>query len=195
MKKRTYANGKVEEHPMIFPTHLRTGSMWLRTPIDDTHTLQWTVGFTASEDGTTSDPATDEPEVTYLAPVKDPPDALHPQAKFNFYANWGQILVQDMVMWETQGPRSDREHERLATSDEGITMLRELMFQEIEKVRRGDDPMGVMRDPNHPIVDTNFENEKGRLSGVATQVVDWRAPGMENVSEEQLSKQGYGGPA
>jgi hypothetical protein len=85
--------------------------------------------------------------------------------------------------------------ERLATSDEGIVMLRELMFREIEKVRQGLDPMGVMRDPNHPIVDTNLENEKGRLSGVATQTVDWRAPGMENVPAEQLSSQGYGGPA
>jgi 5,5'-dehydrodivanillate O-demethylase len=194
MKKRTYSNGKVEEHPMIFPTHLRTGSMWLRTPIDDTHTLQWTIGFKASEDGSTSDPATDEPEVTYLAPVKDPPNARHPQARFNFYAPWGQILVQDMVMWETQGPVSERTTERLATSDEGIVMLRELMVREIEKVRQGLDPMGVMRDPNHPIVDTNFDNEKGRLSGLSTDTVDWRAPGMEKVPAEQLSPQGYGGP-
>ncbi len=195
MKKRVYTNGKIEEHPMIFPTHLRTGSMWLRTPIDDTHTLQWTVGFTKTEDGSTSDPRTEEPEVTYLAPLKDPPDAIHPKARYNFYAPWGQILAQDMVMWETQGPVSDRTIERLATSDEGIAMLRELMFQEIEKVRQGLDPMGVIRDPNHPIIDTNLDNERGRLSGLATETVEWRAPGMENVPAEALSSQGYGGPA
>jgi 5,5'-dehydrodivanillate O-demethylase oxygenase subunit len=196
MKRRTYANGKVEEHPMVFPTHLRTGSMWLRTPIDDTHTLQWTVGFTKSEDGSTTDPWTEEPDVTYLDPLKDKPGAIHPEASYNFYAPWGQILAQDIVMWETQGPISDRRVERLATSDEGIQMLRDLMFREIENVQRGEDPMGVQRDPNHAIVDTNFENEKGRLAGVSTDTVEWRAPGMENVPEEQLASQhGYGGLA
>jgi 5,5'-dehydrodivanillate O-demethylase len=196
MKKRTYKNGKVEEHPMIFPTHLRTGSMWLRTPIDDTHTLQWTVSLVKSEDDSdVSDPLTDEPEVTYLAPVKDPPDASHPVARFNFYAPWGQILTQDMVMWETQGPVSNRMDERLATSDAGIVMLRELMFQEIEKVKQGLDPMGVVRDPNHAIVDTNFENEHGRLTGVVTETVDWRAPGLEGVSAEQLATMGYNRPS
>jgi len=56
MKKRVYKDGRVEEHPMIFPTHLRTGSMWLRTPIDDTHTWQATVAFVRHEDGSTVDP-------------------------------------------------------------------------------------------------------------------------------------------
>ncbi len=195
MKKRVYKNGKIEEHPMIFPTHLRTGSMWLRTPIDDTHTMHLTIGFQKNEDGSTVDPRTEEPEVTYLQPVKDPPNALHPEARFNFYAPWGQILTQDIVMWETQGPVSPREGERLATSDKGIVMLRELMFQEIEKVQRGLDPLGVIRDPNHAIIDTNLENERGRLAGIATETVDWRAPGLENVTAEQLASTGYGRPA
>jgi 5,5'-dehydrodivanillate O-demethylase oxygenase subunit len=192
MKKRVYKDGRIEEHPMIFPTHLRTGSMWLRMPIDETHTWQATVSFQESEDGSTTDPTVEEPEVTYLPSIKDPPDALHPQAKYNFYAPWGQILTQDMVMWETQGPISPRTDERLATSDKGIVMLRDLMFQEIEKVQRGDDPLGVIRDPNHAIIDTNFENEKGRPAGIATQTVEWRAPGMEKATEEELSSTAYG---
>ena len=192
MKKRVYKDGRIEEHPMIFPTHLRTGSMWLRTPIDETHTWQATVSFQESEDGSVVDPSTEEPEVVYLPPVKDPPDAMHPVAKFNFYAPWGQILTQDMVMWETQGPISPRPDERLATSDKGIVMLRELMVQEIEKVQRGDDPLGVIRDPNHAIIDTNFENENGRPAGMATETVEWRAPGMENASAEELSSTAYG---
>jgi hypothetical protein len=98
-------------------------------------------------------------------------------------------------MWETQGPISPRHDERLATSDKGIVMLRELMFQEIEKVKQGQDPMGVVRDPNHPIIDTNLENENGRPAGMATQTVDWRAPGMENATEAELSATTYGGPA
>src|SRR5438093_9202887 len=68
MKKRIYKNGKIEEHPMIFPTHLRTGSMWLRTPIDQTHTYQIVVSFRKGTDGSTVDPATEEPEVVFLPP-------------------------------------------------------------------------------------------------------------------------------
>ena len=52
----------------------------------------------------------------------------------------------------------------------------------------------MIRDPNHAIIDTNLENEKGRISGIATETVDWRAPGMENVPAEQLAA-GFGGPS
>jgi len=197
MKKRVYVGGQVEEHPMIFPTHLRTGSLWLRTPIDRTHTLQMVVSFRKNADGSTSDPTTEQPEVVYLPPVKDPPDKMHPEARFNFYAPFGQILSQDMVMWETQGAISPRHEERLATSDKGIVMLRELMFSEMEKVQRGDDPLGVVRDANHAIIDTNLEHENGRASGIRTETVPWRAPGLENLSEDQLAATtaNYGGPA
>jgi 5,5'-dehydrodivanillate O-demethylase oxygenase subunit len=155
MKKRIYKTGTVDEHPMIFPTHLRTrGSIWLRTPVDDTHTLQFTLNFKATEDG--SEVEQEEIPVEYLQPIKTPADAVYPQARYDLYVKWGQILTQDMVMWETQGPVSNRPVERLATSDKGIVMLRELMFQEIEKVQRGEEPMGVIRDPNHPVIDTNL---------------------------------------
>lgn len=96
-------------------------------------------------------------------------------------------------MWETQGPISPRPDERLATSDAGVVMLRELMFSEMEKVQRGDDPLGVIRDPNHAIIDTNLDHERGRESGIETETVPWRAPGLENVPEEQLAAMGYGG--
>ncbi|HZT08828.1 MAG TPA: Rieske 2Fe-2S domain-containing protein [Chloroflexota bacterium] len=194
MKKRVYKNGSVEEHPMIFPTHLRTGQLWLRTPMDDTHTWQVTMAFVRNADGSAVDPSTEDPEVIYLPAVKDPADAMHPVAKYNFYAPWGQILTQDIVMWETQGPISPRVDERLATSDKGIVMLRDLMFSEIEKVQRGEDPMGVIRDPDHAIIDTNLDHEHGRITGISTQTVAWRAPGMENVSEAELAVMGYGRP-
>jgi hypothetical protein len=68
------------------------------------------------------------------------------------------------------------------------------MFQEIEKVQQGLDPMGVIRDPNHPIIDTNLANEHGRLSGIATETVNWRAPGLENATAEELAAMGYNAP-
>ena len=76
----------------------------------------------------------------------------------------------------------------------GVVMLRELMFQEMEKVQRGDDPLGVVRDPNHAIIDTNLDHERGRESAIETETVPWRAPGLENVPEEELATMGYGAP-
>ena len=59
-------------------------------------------------------------------------------------------------MWETQGAVSDRTKEHLGASDEGIVMLRRLMFENIEKVERGEDPLGIVRDDS-VVIDTNFE--------------------------------------
>ncbi len=140
---------------MIFPTHLRTrGSIWLRTPIDDTHTIQIVVGFRLNEDG--SETEEEDPPVEYLKPYKNPPDAIHPFTRFDMNVPYGQPLAQDVVMWETQGPISDRTQEHLATSDRGVVMLREIMAREIEKVKKGLDPLGVVRDPNHAMIDTNL---------------------------------------
>ncbi len=154
MKKRTYKDGTVDEHPMIFPTHLRTrGSIWLRTPADDTHTMQFIVSFEATKNGV---PGSTDIPVEYLKPLKEPANAIHPVARYDLNVRYGQPLAQDIVMWETQGPVSNRPGERLGTSDGGIVMLRELMFAEIEKVQQGLDPIGVSRDPNAPVIDTNL---------------------------------------
>ncbi|MDA1035927.1 MAG: Rieske 2Fe-2S domain-containing protein [Chloroflexi bacterium] len=155
MKHRSYKGGTEDEHPLVFPAWLRTrGSMWMRTPIDDEHTLHWTLGFRLNEDGAITD---EEPEVEYLAPFKDPPDALHPHAKFQNFPKHGWPLSEDVVMWETQGPIPDRSIEHLADSDRGVAMLRKMMFENIAKVKRGEDPLGVVRDPNL-VIDTNLEH-------------------------------------
>jgi hypothetical protein len=44
-------------------------------------------------------------------------------------------------------------------SDRGIVMLRELMFENLERVQQGLDPMNVIRDPDHAMIDTNVDNE------------------------------------
>src|SRR5581483_6239166 len=52
MKKRTYQNGLVDEHPLIFPNILRQGNATqIRVPIDDTHTKIFFVRFDPTEDG------------------------------------------------------------------------------------------------------------------------------------------------
>jgi len=72
------------------------------------------------------------------------------------------------MAWETQGPILDRTRERLAASDRGVVMYREMLKREIEKVQRGLEPMNVFRDPNHPIIDTHIDRslEVGKAGSV-----------------------------
>ena len=92
--------------------------------------------------------------VSYRKPYKDPPDLRHPFAKFRF----DEVDAQDFMAWETQGPILDRAHERLAGSDRGVVMYREMLRREILKVGKGLDPINVFRDPNHAIIDTKLED-------------------------------------
>jgi len=36
-------------------------------------------------------------------------------------------------------------------------MYREMLFREMQRVAAGEDPLGVIRDPNHPMIDTNLQ--------------------------------------
>jgi hypothetical protein len=83
------------------------------------------------------------------------------------------VLAQDHMAWETQGPIANRTVERLATSDRGIVMLREMLKREIDKAQRGLDPLGVVRDPEHAIIDTNLGTSLGDFG-------QWRGPAVEN---------------
>lgn len=153
MKKRIYKNGMIDEHPLVFPNVLRQyDGTEIRVPIDDTHTWIYGIHVVPSENGSVDDNSEDPP-VEYAKPYKDPPEGLHPFAKFRM----DQVPIQDHMSWETQGPIADRAVERLATSDRGIVMLREMMKREIERVQRGFDPLGLVRDPNHGMIDTNLK--------------------------------------
>lgn len=144
IKKRTYKTGAVDQHPLIFPNILRqANATQIRVPMDDTHTKIFFVRFDPSEDGSIVEEEGDPP-VEYVKPYKNPPDALHPFTRFDISK---EVQAQDHMAWETLGPISDRTDERLGTADGGIVILREMMFKEIEKVQKGLDPKGVIRDP------------------------------------------------
>jgi hypothetical protein len=53
---------------------------------------------------------------------------------------------QDTVAQESQGPIFDRSREHLGVSDRGLIMMREIMTDCIEGIKRGKDPVGVIRD-------------------------------------------------
>jgi 5,5'-dehydrodivanillate O-demethylase len=154
LKKRTYHGGVVDQHPLIFPLWLRSRySIWFRTPIDDEHTNHWVLDFRKTGAAFESD---DQIEIEYLEPFKSPAHLRHPEAKFQNLPTRGWPLSEDVVMWETQGAIADRTQEHLGASDKGIAMLRKMMFDNIERVKRGEDPIGVFRDPDQ-VIDTGFE--------------------------------------
>ena len=55
------------------------------------------------------------------------------------------IHEEDATVLDSLGPVSDRENENLSVIDGGVTSLRDLYLRQIEAVRAGKDPIGVVR--------------------------------------------------
>lgn len=106
-----------------------------RVPVDDTHTLSVTWSFIRV-------PREAEPYVQQEIPSWTSP--IH-----DAEGRWitSHVINQDIVGWVGQGPVTDRSRELLGASDRGIAMLRRQLFDDIDAVRAGRDPKGVMRDP------------------------------------------------
>ncbi|MGZ9174294.1 MAG: Rieske 2Fe-2S domain-containing protein, partial [Candidatus Binatia bacterium] len=135
IKRRVFKDGKIEEHPLLFPTVLRQANRTqIRVPIDDTHT--WVVYVHFVPDSAETRPANDEVPVNYRKPFKNPLGVRHPDTKFRL----NEVDAQDFMAWETQGPVHDRTRERLSVSDHGVVMYREMLLREIKKVQQGLEP-------------------------------------------------------
>ena len=151
--KRRLLEGQSEDtpdwavgHPILFPNILAQGnpermSFQFRVPIDDTHTWDCITDAAVPKDG----------EPLWGAPVvRDDPLA---------YDETGRVLAtyinrQDEMAWISQGPITDRTTEHLVTSDKGILLYRRVLLDNIERVQRGEDPLGVVRDreKNFPMI-------------------------------------------
>ena len=65
------------------------------------------------------------------------------------------------MVWVTQGTIADRTREMLVDSDRGVALLRRLLLEQIERVRAGDDPLGVIRRPeDNDVIALPQEREK-----------------------------------
>jgi 5,5'-dehydrodivanillate O-demethylase len=158
--KRRLLEGESEEeagdewrvgHPLLFPNILAVGgskapTLQYRIARDDTHTVQFAYRTTVRQPGA-------EPR-----PLK--------VARPRLFAEDGTLLQpadcvphQDMLAWVAQGPISDRTREHLATSDKGVSVYHRMLFEEAERVERGEEPMAVIRDPeeNEPMLDIRRE--------------------------------------
>ena len=149
----------VDDHPLLFPTVLRhvapfnEGSghrhnLQIRVPVDDYHTQVFRVNFLPMD--SERSPA-DAPVPLRFVQLKTGPR----EYKMNM------IPAQDSMAWETQGPRADRTQEHLGVGDEGIIELRKLLREQIERVQKGLEPIGVIRDPEkNQLIDLGVINER-----------------------------------
>jgi 5,5'-dehydrodivanillate O-demethylase oxygenase subunit len=160
--KRRLLEGEPEDvddwttgHPLLFPNILAVGSegsasLQFRVPIDDVNTLQFAYRTKKRQPGAQALPITVTYSQLFNADGKLIPDS---------------IPKQDMIGWVAQGPISDRTREHLTASDKGVILFHKLLFDNMERVERGEDPLGTIRDPaeNEPMVD--IRRERKGLSG------------------------------
>jgi 5,5'-dehydrodivanillate O-demethylase len=104
--------------------------------VDDNSTRFFEVYFLESKDGSTIEPSEDPP-AEYAAYYKNDDGTYR----------MDRVWMQDYMAWETAGAVFDRTKEHLASADKGIIAFRKLLKAEVDKVRRGRDPLGVIRDP------------------------------------------------
>jgi 5,5'-dehydrodivanillate O-demethylase oxygenase subunit len=155
---------EVDVHPLLFPTVLRhvapydEGSghrhnLQIRVPVDEHHTQVFRVNFLPMD--SERSPA-DAPVPVRFVQLKTAPR----EYKMNM------VSAQDSMAWETQGELTDRTQEHLGVGDEGLIELRKLLREQIELVRRGLDPIGVIRDPEkNKLIDLGVINERIGLYG------------------------------
>ncbi|MGH7353925.1 MAG: aromatic ring-hydroxylating dioxygenase subunit alpha, partial [Candidatus Rokuibacteriota bacterium] len=112
-------------------------------PIDDTHTRMYSL---------------------LRVPVRDGRPVLPPRASHGGKL-WSELSEEehqripgDKEAIVSQRPIAIHALEHLASSDRGVIMVRRLVRQAIEDVRRGDDPAGVIRDPAADLVATTAGN-------------------------------------
>jgi 5,5'-dehydrodivanillate O-demethylase len=154
MRRMETTDGYVEEDPLIFPNMLRRmNQLVINVPVDDTHTKKFDIFFGLGEGASDGDSEhAVEHYVLSNEEAKLPPDQHHPYPRHRM----DRLRLQDYMAVETQGPVSPRETWRMGTSDRGLNLFWQLLLREIEKVERGLDPIGVIRDADHAFVDTNL---------------------------------------
>jgi len=160
IKRRVLEGGSEEDddwkigHPLVFPIMLRVGAhgqhrFQIRVPVDDTHTMHYWYACYRPAVGVPVPEQRDVP--LYEVPWQD--------EQGNHIVDF--VDGQDIMAWVTQGAIADRTREMLGSSDRGIALYRKLLLEQIELVRAGKDPMGVVRDDQrNGIIELPQEREK-----------------------------------
>ena len=157
-------------HPIMFPNTLDIGgSLQIRVPIDDTNTLHIVYWVGEREPG-----EEEKVEVSYL-----------PHTREDGRLITDSIIGTDMLAWVSQGPLTPRNLEHLGVSDRGIIMYRNVLSDAIDAVERGEDPPGLVRNPedNYPFIDIRCEEVARAAFSLAGQKEDRRQIGDDLVAQ------------
>jgi 5,5'-dehydrodivanillate O-demethylase oxygenase subunit len=158
LKETTWVEGvsKPRITHFLFPSHVRHSAARIdeqprqvvrfRVPKDDHTTNTYYIDFYPHKDGKPTQPVPLRVK-KFRKSVPGVYDRV-PDAWWNL-----PNREQDRVAQESQGLIADRSKEHLATSDQGILMLRQMIRDAINAVSQGKDPIGVIRDhdANGPI--------------------------------------------
>jgi len=167
--KRRLLEGDSEEsddwkigHPLLFPNTLAVGvntspTLQFRVPVDDTNTIQFAYRCSQREEG-----GIPKPMVCKRTDLFDEKGKVLPDT----------IPNQDMLGWVAQGPISDRTSEHLGQSDKGVILYRQLLEEQMGRVAKGEDPMGVIRDRSKNEPSINLGREGTRLQAFDNQYED-----------------------
>jgi 5,5'-dehydrodivanillate O-demethylase len=140
-------------HPQLFPgTALVTyqhgwNQFQIRVPRDDANTTLYWLNCRPLAAG-------EPPQAEVLAwsnPWADETGRYMPE----------QLNAQDMMVMLSQGEITDHTKENLISGDKGVALYRHTLLEQIDRVERGEDPLGVIRDPakNTPWMDLPVERE------------------------------------
>ena len=137
-------------HPLLFPNTLALGGERPRLGyrvLDDTHLRVYSVFSFPYQDGEERP----QPMKWYEIPY------LHDDGSFIVET----VLGTDFMACVTQGAIPDRTNERLGTTDRGVILYRKLLEEQIAAVERGEDPLGIIRDParNTPMISIPRERD------------------------------------
>ncbi|MBM2812970.1 MAG: Rieske (2Fe-2S) protein [Chloroflexi bacterium] len=142
-------------HPLVFPLAEKAGRsaqpvMFIRVPIDDTHTVEYSYRYYRDIPKTRDVPPWYEVPTPPLENNGEPP-----------YEHMSAIFVQDVLMWYSQGDVTNRGNEHLGRGDMGVVLYRRLLEESLRKLERGEDPMNVFRDPAKNVcIDLPVEDDK-----------------------------------
>src|SRR5215468_7455845 len=130
---RYWTVGRVALWPIGF--FLGSHFEW-RVPVDDENTLS--VAWFFMRVPREREPFVQQDIPTWVSPIKDSS------------GRWisSHVINQDIVAWVGQGTIADRTKENLRSSDVGITMMRQRLFEEMDAVAAGRDPKSVIRTAN-----------------------------------------------
>jgi 5,5'-dehydrodivanillate O-demethylase oxygenase subunit len=163
--KRRLLEGEPEDsdewrvgHPVIFPNTLYVAEAsrphyQIRVPVDDSHTLNFRYQGLLPKDGHA---ASREIPAQRTAPFDE---------QGNLKCSAENVSEQDMIAWVGQGLIADRSLEHLMSSDQGVALYRKLLLENMERVERGEDPMGTVRDTakNEPMISVVRPHERPQV--------------------------------